>query len=68
MSHHEEELSRITELESHLKSKVTTINQMQHQLELQKFGICKFSNGPDMICFYTGFGTYAECIAFLNCI
>lgn len=41
---------------------------LRKQAQLEKFGICRFSQDPDMVRFYTGFRTYNEFIAFFEIV
>jgi hypothetical protein len=49
------EISKVSELEDLLKEKEEQITKLQKQLEIERFGIHRFSNDNALISFYTGF-------------
>lgn len=54
------------EMESALNAKNKEITDLKHKLELERFGITRFSYDDEMIEFYTGFPTYEVFMAFFN--
>ena len=59
---------RITELEHKLQEKEEAFAALQRQLDIERFGLTRFSNDNSMILFYTGFTSYITFITFFNCI
>ena len=60
--------NRISELEQRLAEKEEECNALKQQLEVERFGIHRFSKDTSMMSFYTGFQSYKTFIAFFNCI
>jgi len=56
----------IQELQSKLLEKESQNEALNKQIQIEKFGISRFSHDPDMIRFYTGFKTYTELILFFE--
>ena len=59
---------RITELEHKLQEKEEACAALQRQLDIERFGLTRFSNDNSMISFYTGFTSYITFFTFFNCI
>ncbi len=55
--------AKVEELKSLLQAKEEETGKLRQQLRMEKFGVYRFSNDPDMMRFYTGFRTYQEFIA-----
>lgn len=51
------ETNRVNELEDMLKKKEGEIQKLQQRLEIERFGIQRFSNDNALISFYTGFAS-----------
>ena len=62
------EQQRISELEERLQQKEKECAKLKRQLEIERFGIERFSSDNSLISFYTGFTSYLTFIAFFNCI
>ena len=58
----------IKDLEEKLKQKSDECEYLSQQLELEKFGIYRFSRNNTMIDLYTGFQTYDTFLAFYRSI
>lgn len=56
------------QLQELLKLKTEECEKLKKQLEIERFGINRFSNDNSIINFYTGFNTYMSFITFFNCI
>lgn len=59
---------RISELEQKLLEKEEDCASLKRQLDIERFGIQRFSNDNSMISFYTGFTSYITFTTFFNCI
>ena len=57
---------KMKEMESALNAKNKEITDLKHKLELERFGITRFSYDDEMIEFYTGFPTYEVFMEFLT--
>lgn len=64
-SHLQDELKLKT---AELQSKTEECEKLQKQLEIERFGINRFSKDNSLINFYTGFTSYMSFIVFFNCI
>ncbi|XP_062583702.1 uncharacterized protein LOC134245437 [Saccostrea cucullata] len=63
-----EKNKRIQELENLLQKRDEEIKTLQQKIEVERFGIQRFSNDDSMIQFYTGFTTMAMFLAFFEYI
>ena len=63
----DEKDKQIEELKRQLEEKSRECENIKSQLELERFGINRFSYDDNMIKFYTGFQTYLLFIAFYRC-
>ena len=55
-------------MEHKLQEKEEACAALQHQLDIERFGLTRFSNDNLMISFYSGFTSYITFITFFNCI
>ena len=60
--------NRINEMEQRLAEKEEECNALKQQLEVERFGIHRFSKDTSMMSFYTGFQSYKTFIAFLTAL
>lgn len=49
-----------------LQSKAAECERLQKQLDIERFGVCRFSKDNSLISFYTGFTSYMSFIVFLT--
>ena len=59
-------MERIEELECLLQKKDEEIKNLKQKMEIERFGVQRFSNDDSMIQFYTGFGSMAMFSAFFE--
>ena len=59
---------QIDALAEELQTSKSECESLQQQLNLERFGVTKFSNDNNLINFYTGFPTYKLFLAFYECI
>ena len=59
---------RITESEHNLQEKEEARAAIERQLDIERFGLQRFSNDNSMISFYTGFTSFITPITFFNFI
>ncbi|XP_069122756.1 uncharacterized protein [Argopecten irradians] len=59
---------RLLEKELELRAKEEEIKRLKHRVELERFGITRFTFDNNMIEFYTGFPTYDVFIGFYSAI
>ncbi|CAC5419576.1 unnamed protein product [Mytilus coruscus] len=59
---------RVLELEKTLQEKEEEIQRLQEKLQIERFGILRFSKDDSMISFYTGFVSMAMFTTFFNFI
>ena len=59
-------MERIEELECLLQKKDEEIKNLKQKMEIEQFGVQRFSNDDSMIQFYTGFGSMAMFSAFFE--
>ena len=65
ISDHEQ---RISDLEEKLKEKEEECDRYRQQLEIERFGIHRFSTDNSLVSFYTGFPSYLMFVTFFNCV
>ena len=58
----------ISDLEKKLKEKEEECDRYRQQLEIERFGIHRFSTDNSLISFYTGFPSYLMFVTFFNCV
>ena len=59
---------QIDALTGELQTSKSECESLQQQLNLQRFGVRRFSNDNNLINFYTGFPNYKLFLAFYECI
>ena len=60
-----EEIERLSLL---LEEKSNECDRLQRQLELERFGVNRFTTDDTLILFYTGFSSYKQFLMFYTCI
>ena len=60
--------AKIEELSLLLEQSTSECQSLRQQLQLERFGVTRFSTDNTLINFYTGFPTYKSFVAFYKCI
>ena len=59
---------KISDLEEKLKEREEECDRYRQQLEIERFGIHRFSTDNSPVSFYTGFPSYLMFVTFFNCV